>query len=558
VLLSKPTSPRKVEDGFTSLRSLLLNHNGTGAVLGRRAAFTPLLLWALTLLLWLPWLGNLPLRDWDEGLVATVARSTWQQVVEGHHPFDGLIAYKWGGAYINKPPGLHWLIGGAVYNFGEADWVVRLVPCLLSSLAVPLIYWLRCGLNPTPATPDARRQRDRRALMAALILMTLLPMARHGRLAMLDGTLLSTSLLLILGWIGARHTPWKGVLAGLGATGLLMLKPPAVFGYGLIMVAISAWEQRLGISRRAWQWLGLGLTPGVAWHLWHFTWRGNDALVMWGSQGLGRITAVVGENSGGWIMPATEVLEGGWPWLLLVPTGLQWVWRHRREADSKWILGLFVGSALMVFPLRTQLPWYSHLLWPPIALLCGEGLNRLIEDGQPRWIPRTWQTIGSGLLILTVLTSLQDETWQLPLATTALAGLGLLLGGGGLSAQTQFKRRRGFIALIGGWSLALIFLWHSQLWLWELNESWDVRPLAAQVRALPKNATVLLAGPTRPSMEWYSQRSIDQFHESPTGQLRPFWLISNDPPQHCSATSEPTQGWRLWHCPPSLSPTSKP
>jgi len=164
-----------------------LNHNGTGVISGRRAAITPLLLWALTLLLWLPWLGNQPLRDWDEGLVATVSRSTVSRAT------DALLAFKWDAAYLNKPPGLHWLIGGAVQHFGEADGVVRLVPCLLSSLAVPLIYWLRCGLNPTPATPDERRQRDRRALMAALILMTLLPMARHGRLAMLDGTLVSCS-----------------------------------------------------------------------------------------------------------------------------------------------------------------------------------------------------------------------------------------------------------------------------------------------------------------------------------------------------------------------------
>ena len=526
----------KNENGFTSLRTELLKAS---------ESLRPVALWLLTLIIWLPWLGNLPLRDWDEGLIAHISRSTVQQ-----NGWEILLPRNGASAYLNKPPGLHWLIGGATELFGNHEWSVRLAPALLASLAVPLIMLVRRELTPQTS--------KRSSLYAGLILMTLLPMARHGRLAMLDGTLLSSSLLLILGWIGSRRTPWKGVLAGLGATGLLMLKPPAVLGYGLIILAISAWERKLGLSRRAWQWLGLGIIPGVAWHLWHFTWRGNDALVMWGSQGLGRITAVVGENSGGWIMPATEVLEGGWPWLLLVPAGLQWVWNHRRESDSKWILGLFVGSALMVFPLRTQLPWYSHLLWPPIALLCGEGLNTLIESGQPRWIPRIWQSIGSALLIFTVLTSLQVFNWQLPLATTAVAGFGLLLGGSGLSAQTQFKRRRGLIALISGWSLALIFLWHSQLWLWELNESWDVRPLAAQVRTLPNNATVLLAGPTRPSMEWYGQRSIDQFHESPAEQQRPFWLISNDPPQHCSATSEPTEGWRLWHCIPSLSPTVKP
>ena len=129
--------------------------------------------------------------------------------------------------------------------------------------------------------------------------------------------------------------------------------------------------------------------PWRIWHLWHLWQRGSDALVMWGGQGFGRVTQVVGDNSGAWVMPLTEVLEGGWPWILLLPSGVYWAWRHRKTSTGLWELGLLVGSALMVLPLRTQLPWYSHLLWPPIALLCGETLAGLLEEWSPPLDPKS-------------------------------------------------------------------------------------------------------------------------------------------------------------------------
>ena len=148
----------------------------------------PLLLWLLTLMLWLPGLGNLPLRDWDEGRVATVARSS-----------TSLLPMKWQQPYLNKPPGLHAPMGRLIRAQGEDETLVRLLPALLSPLAVPLIVLLRRDLGGP--------ERQRRALLAGVVLMTLLPMARHGRLAMLDGTLVSCSLLLWWGWLRARQHP---------------------------------------------------------------------------------------------------------------------------------------------------------------------------------------------------------------------------------------------------------------------------------------------------------------------------------------------------------------
>ena len=100
---------------------------------------------------------------------------------------------------------------------------------------------------------------------------------------------------------------------------------------------------------------------------------------MWGGQGLSRVAGVVGDSTGAWVMPITEVLEGGWPWLLLLPLGLRWAWSERQQSSGHWELGLLLGSCALVLPLRSQLPWYSHLLWPAIALLCAEGLHQLLS-----------------------------------------------------------------------------------------------------------------------------------------------------------------------------------
>ena len=166
---------RRSENATTSLRSELLNTNGSVQEMKRlrqhRRWLTPLLLWLLTLCLWLPGLGNLPLRDWDEGRVATVARST-----------TGLLPMKWERSYLNKPPGLHWPMGQLIRSTGGQEMVVRLLPALFSSLAIPLIVLLRRSLGGPG--------RDQSALLSGIVLMTLLPMARHGRLAMLDGTCL--------------------------------------------------------------------------------------------------------------------------------------------------------------------------------------------------------------------------------------------------------------------------------------------------------------------------------------------------------------------------------
>ena len=133
-------------------------------------------------------LGDVPLRD----LIGTVARGLELSQGQGEAV---LLPTLWGEPYLNKAPGLHSLIGlvirlGSDTQQRPSEGLVRLVPALLSSLVVPLGGLLQWRL----------RQCERSDCLAtSLLLLTLLPIARHGRLAMLDGSQLSA--MALLGWL---------------------------------------------------------------------------------------------------------------------------------------------------------------------------------------------------------------------------------------------------------------------------------------------------------------------------------------------------------------------
>ena len=135
----------------------------------------------------------------------------------------------------------------------------------------------------------------------------------------------------------------------------------------------------------------------------------------------------------------------------------------------------------------------------------------------------------------------------LPLPALTSAGLGLFIGGLMLSQSPQLQRRQGLAVMIAGWSLGLLALWQSHLWLWELNEIWDPRPVAAQIQVLPSDAVVMLDGATRPSLNWYAERPVKELNPNPSAS---FWLVSKRSRKGCSTVSNRPNpnGWELWHC----------
>lgn len=593
----------------------LAGSGGAGARAASTAAsLTPgrfrlalLLLWLAALALLLTGLNGPPLLDWDEGIVARVSLELSQQ------PWPArLWPSYWGEPYLNKPPGLHLLVAAAIDAWrtlsGSAAaalppaWLLRLVPALIASTLVPLLALLQSRLRPGDRLT---------ALLTGAIGLTLLPLQRHGHLLMLDGCQLVAMVLLwwaVLGVGGERRSrkpPYidaderpqaprrdrpqdqavgldgslpeplanqrkidlsNGLLAGLATSALLLLKAPVALPVlaGTLLLRLLQRD----LDRRQWAWLGLGvalgLLPGLAWHAGHWLVRGDDALQMWLGQGFARVGSAIEGNSGGPLTPVLEVLEGGWPWLPLWPFGIALTWRQRRTRAGLWCLGLTVLTAGLVLPLRTQLPWYSLLLWPPFALVCAPVLAWLVRRdriGRPPGaglvaaVPRLWSVLGTLLLLAglaavlfsptpgpggTPVASGSGSPWGgampaggsplLALAPSALLlGAGLLVGGLLLSADHPATRRRGLVMVLLGDVLALALLFASPLWLWELNENW---PVADGVALLQEAAAGRDGGELRlwrqgerPSLSWYFGQRIrpEDNVNLPPGQS--VWLL---------------------------------
>lgn len=518
----------------------------------------PVLLWIASLWLLLSPGLDLPLRDWDEGIVAQVALERALALAHGQDLGSLLLPSYWGAPYLNKPPGLHLLIASVLQPWAQhgllpPPWAVRLVPALLASAVVPLAGAISRQLRPRE--PNA-------ALWSSAIALTLLPLMRHGRLAMLDGALVSASGLLWWQLLRARQRPFSaGIWAGLGGSALLLLKAPAllpVLGAGLLLLALDR-----TLDRRGWLLLGaglaLGLLPGLGWQLWHLVARGSGALLLWGGDGAGRVLLSAGEGSDlGWRLPVLKVLEGGWPWLPLWPFAMAWAWQQRHKPEGRWPLGLQLAMAASVLPLRTQLPWYSHSLWLPFALVCGPLLAALVDSprlpGVPgaavlRRLPWFWLLLGGLLLVGAGL--LPAYRW------IALPGaLGLLAGGWLLRPAARGNQRRlGAWGIVAGWGLSLFLLMQSPLWHWELNEQTAVAPGAALGRQAEPHIPLALWGiPERPSLSWQSQRRLLPLQATPAGPLLLLSQGRGPVPQlaghRCEIKANGEDGWQLWRCAP--------
>ncbi|MFN5698624.1 MAG: hypothetical protein ACK486_16535, partial [Cyanobacteriota bacterium] len=183
----------------------------------------------------------------------------------------------------------------------------------------------------------AWRQRHQRWARWCLGL-TLLPLARHGRLVMLDGAQLSAMALLGWGLLqlpagGERGTFRWGAVVGLAGSALLLLKAPLALPL-LAGSLLIRWLDRDLSPRRGLVLLlaiAAGLLPGLLWHGAHLLARGDGAWQMWTSQGFRRVVQGIEGHGGSPLEPVLEILEGGWPWLPLWPLGLAMAWRQRHQ-----------------------------------------------------------------------------------------------------------------------------------------------------------------------------------------------------------------------------------
>ena len=163
-----------------------------------------------------------------------------------------------------------------------------------------------------------------------------------------------------------------------------------------------------------------------------------------------------------------------------------------------------------------------------------------------RWLlvrlPIFWSALGL-LLLLFWLGSFTNTGSSLTRYRNlaAVLGLGWCSGGWWLRSTAPQRRRLGVISLSCGNLAALALLFHSPMWLWELNETWPVQAVAALARNNTGTALTLKDYDERPSLNWYAEQRIKRFREGPGHRL-------SDKPQEDCVIEGRAGRWTLGNC----------
>ncbi|MHC5676465.1 ArnT family glycosyltransferase [Nostoc sp.] len=462
-------------------------------------------------------LGGLPLRDWDEGTVAQVAREIWHAPAGSMHWLYPTLG---GEPYHDKPPLMHLLIAWAYSLGGENEWTTRLPGAILTATSVPLLYCI---------AREIFRQRWA-AIYSALIYLTMLPVVRHGRLAMLDGAMVSFLMVMMLCVLRSRRD--LRYCLGVGVSFGLICLTQGLLGVllGAIAIAFLFWDTpRLLTCYYLWIAILIGILPVAGWYgaqLIHYGYTfAQISLAKPSASGIG--TVVEGNSQPPWYY-VIELLKFTWPWLLFLPQTIRLTWENRNLSWAKLVMA-WSGVYLLVISLMiTKVPWYLFPIYPSLALAFGIQLSETENSPLLSSYPRAWV---AGLAILAVVASAGSIyfSWgktpkidlQLIFAAVALTmTLAAILAERG---DGQFLK-----ILFWGSYISLLLLMKSNYWVWELSEAYPVKPVAAMiVRANPATRKIYTSFPYhRPSLDYYSDRTIIP---ASVGELQYYWHYNGQP-----------------------------
>nr|MBX2863934.1 hypothetical protein [Leptolyngbyaceae cyanobacterium MAG.088] len=162
---------------------------------------------------------------------------------------------------------------------------------------------------------------------------------------------------------------------------------------------------------------------------------------------------------------------------------------------------IYLGA---ISAMGTKLPWYIMPLYPFVALVIGGYLHHIWQR-PPRWAAGLLGVIAIAALIGGPYLGINDQQ-----PTLIAIGIVLGLSAGWTAWQLWHRQRRWSLTLMAGLYLTLLLLMGSDFWLWELNEAYAVKPVAALVtQHVPTDAEVVSTfSYGRPSLNFYCDRNI--------------------------------------------------
>ena len=444
-------------------------------------------------------LGNLPLIDWNEGIVAEVAKEIFQA---GDGSWKWIFPTLWGKPYLENPPLMHDLIAIAYSLGGINELTTRLPGALLASTSVLLVYNIGREIFVTRI----------RALFSALIYLTCLPVVRFGRLAMLDGPLLCFVILTIWAVLRTRRDLRWALVAGLGFALIGLTKGLSVLPVMAIALLFLLWDTpRLISSIYLWAGISLGILPLLTWYVaqWlHYHNIFSTAEISDFFAADLSLTELAAQQSPWYYW--SLLLQYSFPWAIVLIGGIKLANQNLHWSWAKLVLvwsGIYLALVLLVF---TQQPWYILPIYPALALAGGIKLDFIRNSPSYVNYPRSW-TLGFGLMTILgmaiglylLLTRNLDFFLSLIIAAVVLTL--------GITAFFIHKREKQFISILfWGLYVSLFFLVSSPHWLWELNSAYPVKPVAALIKnnVAPQEIVYTSFARKRPTLNFYSGRQV--------------------------------------------------
>jgi len=466
-------------------------------------------------------LGELPLRDWDEGIVSQVAISIWKSPDNINSWLYPQIQEQ---PYLNKPPLIHWSIALTYLCFGVSEWSSRLIPAIITALSIPLLYAIAREVFP----------KRRTAILAALIYLTFLPIVRHGRLAMLDGATITFFLLSIFCLLRAYKSPKMSLGIGLAWAAICLTKG-IMMGILLagILIVFLLWDNRkIFNSKYFWTGIILGLIPVIVWYVFQYYKYGQTFIeVNFIDQSFKIIWQPVDNRIGPFWYYLLEIIKYTWPWLIFCTGGIKNTFKNPQTTASKLLL-VWLGIYLLAITLMsTKLPWYVLPVYPALALLIARNIDIIWEKNQKIKYPIHWRIVLSFLALLIWIAGIYLSFGifnqpQEPSLTPVFISLGLTLTIAAI--LTIIKSPYFSLVLIAGLYVSFLLFFNSKIWIWELGEAYPVKPVAAIVASeTPPGQTVYTSYPyNRPSLNFYSDRQVIPVELE---RLKSYWQQNETP-----------------------------
>ena len=350
-----------------------------------------LLLLLIYALLWFGTLSYRHLIPSDEGRYAEMAR---EMLVTGDWVTPRYNGYK----YFEKPPLQVWATAAAFQVFGIGDWQARLWTALTGFLTI-----LAIGFT------GARIHNARAGWLAAAVLASSPMWVISGHFNSLDmglsAFLVAALCSLLLAQtahnkFSSRNWMWACwifmALATLSKGVIGAAIPAMVF----IAYSISTWDWKIWTRLRLLSGLILFLVITAPWFVLVAQRNPEFLEFFFIHEHLQRFTQDAHSRTGPIYYFIPLLLIGILPWVLQIPGAIAQAWQERRrEFSSGWLLVCWFVVIFAFFSVsRSKLPGYIIPIFPALALLIGNRLDRLLGNTNSMTMPWKLQTLGFALL----------------------------------------------------------------------------------------------------------------------------------------------------------------